>query len=572
MAAPVASVTPSRTSGVAPLCVTFDATGTTDADVSNAFRDLFYMWNFGDTDSTWEYGANTAMSKNFATGAVPGHVYETPGTYTWTMIVWDGANADVETGTITVTDPDTVFSTTNTVVVSTGTDFTGKPTGATEVTSSDFDATIGTYVGTGKRVLFKRGDTFNASTTANISASGAISVGAWGTGAKPIVQALSSIGGVININNTAVDDLRICDLDVVGIGATDTGVTCSVGAAVDNVLFLRVTGREIGAGIVVQSGSSVTGGIVQECVIYNYYDSSGGNAIFGNWQKSALIGNTFGPADIAAEHNVRLQPAYKVTVSNNTITTPASTKMVLTIRALEHVTSADDSQYVVVTDNYLVGNRFAWTVQIAPASDLQNNHIYDVICERNWLVSGASTTTGFIVTATRATIRNNLIDLSNSASFTGVDINYTNTAGVPVPDDCRIYNNTMYSSTEDGTAYGVSIDTEPTNTVVVNNLVYAPTAVAGDMILGTGTTPGAMTNNSTDAGVTDGIKVNPQFVGPLTSPIGFTVAAASYAAGGGTAAFPSQQSDFYVGLDKSTENRIGALVQSGQAQRKNVAA
>lgn len=571
MATPIASVTPTRTSGVAPLAVVFDATGTTDADTTVPFRDLLYIWNFGDSSSgNWEYGASTAIPKNFVTGAVAAHVYETPGTYTWVMIVSDGTNVDVETGTITVTDPDTVFSTTNTVVVTNGTDFTGAPAGATQVSNtSDFDATLATYVGTGKRVLFKRGDTFAASTTGAISGSGAITVGAWGTGAKPIVTS-TNIGGVIAINNTAVNDLRLMDLNIRGSGVTDTGVAISItGTAVDNICVLGVVVHDIGAGIVVQSGTSVTGSIVQGCQIYNYYDANGGNAIFGNWQSSAFLGNLIGPAGIAAEHGIRLQPAYKVAVCSNTLTTPAANKMALTIRALEHTTSADDTQYVYVSCNKFIGGTFAWTVQIAPASDLQNNHIYDVICDGNWLTSGANTTTGFIITAVRTTIRNNLIDLSGSSSFTGVNINYTNTAGVPVPDDTRIYNNTMYSSDESGVAYGVAIDTEPTATSVVNNLVYAPTASSGDMILGTGTSPGAMTNNSSDAQITG---TSPQFVAsnPAT-PLDFRVSAASYADNGGTAAYPAQNSDFFRGRDKTGDNRIGACVTAANVQCVSVA-
>jgi hypothetical protein len=50
---PAISVTPSRTTGVAPLAVVFDATGTTSAAVtSRPYHEIEYLWNFGDLSSS----------------------------------------------------------------------------------------------------------------------------------------------------------------------------------------------------------------------------------------------------------------------------------------------------------------------------------------------------------------------------------------------------------------------------------------------------------------------------------------------------------------------------------------
>src|SRR6185369_7905627 len=77
-AAPTISCTPSRTTGTAPLGVLMDCTGTTDADTTKPFHDLYYTHTFGDLSAgAWSYGANTSLSKNFATGPVAAHVYET---------------------------------------------------------------------------------------------------------------------------------------------------------------------------------------------------------------------------------------------------------------------------------------------------------------------------------------------------------------------------------------------------------------------------------------------------------------------------------------------------------------
>src|SRR3984893_5168903 len=64
-----------RDTGISPLLVFFDATGTTDTSISGkttAFQDVAYTWNFGDTGASgtdpWAYGANRGHnSSNTAT-------------------------------------------------------------------------------------------------------------------------------------------------------------------------------------------------------------------------------------------------------------------------------------------------------------------------------------------------------------------------------------------------------------------------------------------------------------------------------------------------------------------------
>src|SRR5512145_1297788 len=79
------SLVPSRTSGVAPLAVFFDATGTTRSSTFRPFHDVEYRWDFGDPVSgNWQPtdGSRTGRSRNSATGPVAAHVFGAPGTYT----------------------------------------------------------------------------------------------------------------------------------------------------------------------------------------------------------------------------------------------------------------------------------------------------------------------------------------------------------------------------------------------------------------------------------------------------------------------------------------------------------
>src|ERR1700716_2589379 len=105
-----------RDTGISPLLVFFDATGTTDTAMSGSgqtFRDVTYTWNFGDTGAsgtdTWEYGANRDFnSRNTATGGVAAHLYVTPGVdsaYVVTVTAHAGSNtASCQLG-VTAHDP-----------------------------------------------------------------------------------------------------------------------------------------------------------------------------------------------------------------------------------------------------------------------------------------------------------------------------------------------------------------------------------------------------------------------------------------------------------------------------------
>ena len=74
-----ATVSPSRTSGVAPLAVFFDATATTHTDSNiRPFHDLSYVWDFADAKGeSWRF---SGRDKNTAYGPLAGHVFEGDGT------------------------------------------------------------------------------------------------------------------------------------------------------------------------------------------------------------------------------------------------------------------------------------------------------------------------------------------------------------------------------------------------------------------------------------------------------------------------------------------------------------
>jgi hypothetical protein len=146
-----ADIQPSRISGVAPLAVHFDATGTTHTDTTiNEFHDLQYEWTFGDPNAGhWQYGARAGSSSPHprneeCCSAIAAHVYDNPGTYTVNLIVKDSqGNISTDQVAIEVEDPDEVFSGTTACISSSG-NFAGCPSSNTSdhFNSSDFDSTL----------------------------------------------------------------------------------------------------------------------------------------------------------------------------------------------------------------------------------------------------------------------------------------------------------------------------------------------------------------------------------------------------------------------------------------------
>ena len=86
---PVARATATPTSGIAPLAVTFDGSGSSDADGAV----VSYAWTFGDGTG--------------ASGATASHTYATPGSYSAKLTVTDdrGASASASLGITATTDP-----------------------------------------------------------------------------------------------------------------------------------------------------------------------------------------------------------------------------------------------------------------------------------------------------------------------------------------------------------------------------------------------------------------------------------------------------------------------------------
>lgn len=234
-----ASVSPSRTTGVAPLYVNFDATATTSTLSTNPSHELFYATDFGDYSAgVWANGVQSSglTSKNAGYGPVTGHVYETPGTYTVQMVVTDGVNTATKTGTIVVQDPNTVYAGTDTICISHSGNFTGAPSGAQQVNTAgntDMYAAWNTYKASNKRILFCKADSWTVSASMQMTSITGMTVGGYGTGVARAfgsgtlvnVDASLATTGSIFLTNAGCSDIRICDMKVLGGPQSVSGIS-----------------------------------------------------------------------------------------------------------------------------------------------------------------------------------------------------------------------------------------------------------------------------------------------------------------------------------------------------------
>jgi len=172
---PTASLEPSRTSGVAPLSVFFDATNSTSSKYSKVFHHLQFDWDFDDAES----------SHPASSGPLAGHVFNTSGLYEVRLSVTDpSGQVDSKVVLINVLDANKVYSGQKTICFSNAKSFGGAPSGAKLITTSSFDSAA-KYLGAGMRALFRRGDTFVCKNSLAVRGNGPTTIGAFGAGTNP---------------------------------------------------------------------------------------------------------------------------------------------------------------------------------------------------------------------------------------------------------------------------------------------------------------------------------------------------------------------------------------------------
>lgn len=542
-----------RTSGTAPLYVAFDASATTDSGVtSRPFHDLEYNWDFGDTGAgTWTLGTRGGSnSKNAAQGPIAGHVFETPGSYTVELDVFDGTNTCPATVGITVADPDVTYSGTKTVCFSTSGTFTGCPAGATQTTSSDFDAALSSCVATTKRCLFRRTETFNASAQVTITATGPGTIGAYGSGALPIVNVTSNLGDnpVIEFGSSSTvnqKDWRVMDLSFT---LNSSAEAVGMGGGFDQVTLLRLTARSCGDACIFYNSAVLNVGsnphlFDQAAVVDCDLAQPESWGLFLNASNFAVMGNKINSA--TGSHSLRISIAINGVISNNELGpngVGSAGNHVLKLHgppfgsATDGVPSGTATRKVVVSYNKLTpGNNSTnnWTMAIDPQDDAENERIQDIVVEYNAFTAGTNTGMSISLQGVNVSIRGNVSNTTGAADGVFINIERRSNAA-PAPTGVTIFNNSFYTSTanvnsSDTPFILIRSDVASGGVTTRNNLGYSPNASGTPLMIldqGSGNTADHNTINSQ-------MKTNPNYTTVPPVLLGDYKPTSGYALGAG---------------------------------------
>jgi PKD repeat protein len=472
---------PSRVSGVAPLSVFFETTGTTATATSKPFHELAYCWDFDDSNAG-SFGPS-GLSKNQARGPNVAHVFEQPGAYTVAVSARDAegrvTTREVE---ITVEDPASIYAATATVCLSGDGNFEGCPSGAEQVTSSNM-SDLGDFVVTGRRLLLRRGEEFTGSLAINVPGPG--TVGAFGpeSADRPRIMASSDTFSV-SAPEFAFSDWRIMDLEI--LGQTEEASVVSVGGKANDLLLLRVLATNIGNGI--SAGDSVINYLnangspgqdvidalaLQDCEMRDVVGGEGHNIGYIASHRMMLMGNIF-KNSTGGEHVLRMPWVDRGFVNSNYIGEAPIGRSLFKLHApgfdATGVGQGKYTQEMVISDNIFdsIGGQ-EWSVGIGPQNPNSDERVRDLVIERNLFLPGPAAQVALILWARSVTIRDNLFNRGDQRDCVG-----GGTRGVePNSDDITLVHNTCYSEHEQG-AKMATFDGTATNLKAHNNLIAGP--------------------------------------------------------------------------------------------------
>ncbi len=471
----------SVTKGVAPLSVFFDASGTTSPDVTKPFHHLLYRWDFGDSSS----------KRPTATGPLAVHVFQKPGSYTVKLTVRSPKGEEVHsTKTIVVEDPDKVYSGANTICFSNDGDFTGAPAGAKKVRTNDFRYAL-TYAGDGKRLLFKRGDTYTVAQTISLKGAGPCTLGAYGKGVNPDERGIYSNNPVVwasggekeVILNLYGSNLRIMDLTFATTTDSNAWAVAIDGVRhLERLLLLRVRTKG--------TFRRVTIGFADDRIQYFKDDpfdqitfadcrvgTSGINDVYMGATRLGVLGSLF-------EENLHSH-VFRLTFCQNGVIEGNTFEHCNPHRHLLKLHSRKFKDYGLYTEKVIVsGNSFYcnsdWPVALGPQDSQKDERVRDVILEKNTFFMDDGLQVAVLSAASDLTVRNNVF-LDRMTGGGWIYLVSLERRGIePLHAGGEIYNNTYYGKEFPHKKLfilylGRNLD-EP---IVANNLLYSPKAASG---------------------------------------------------------------------------------------------
>ncbi len=497
-----------RTSGVAPLAVLFDVTAASSSVIQPAsvsgmpdFASFHYQWDFGDVASgNW---AVNNRSKNRAAGHVAAHLFETPGNYTITLDVTNTSGVATRyQQSITVQNPETVYANSTFYLASNGND-NNPGTLASPFRTWEHAVDVLFSNAGPRRLLVRRGDTFNTPGANEGNFTGPYFIGTYGTGAAPILQCLSgsSILDVGDGNQLAITGLNFLSTynPIDGTGPRVNGIAM-LGNNSDIAIY-----RNLFSGIDIAVFPAQLGLIQNSIIAENQMGSWHNYGILtGDTNRLAILGNTIrqnpnaGTGDGKCESCVidlpnhgpiRIRSAVKAVVSsNNLFSNTGWNPDPNTVGGYSHqpcirVGTDGVADLAIVSDNLMEGG-FSIAASIPANTDLTASP-QRVIWERNKLTAtgGGGTRNFFHVSNAGGTYRNNILLLPNVATNIAGVFQFENhplstAANQSFPS--RIYNNTFVSLLPGAatTRFLLIENGSLLNFSIKNNITCAPSATS----------------------------------------------------------------------------------------------
>ncbi|MFH0975386.1 MAG: hypothetical protein V1874_06350 [Spirochaetota bacterium] len=467
----IISVSTSRLSGVAPLSVFFDATGTTGltdlgffAD-NAAYMDATFAWNF-DADNTDPDG-----KYENASGFVAAHVFEHPGTYRVHLDVYDAAGNTASKDTVITVS---AFSGTTYYVAADGDD---SGTGAIDDPFQTVShALTGSHVQNNTRILFKQGDIFNTAYVGITSSATPVIVGTYDdpsdpSSDKPIIYSTESNGAYSTIDLT-VNDWRVMNLEVQSGGYSynvppryPSGINFTSSST--NCLKYRTAENNLGQLPLNIGGHYNT---IAECEFYNVNLGGYSSGTATNYENAIIGNNVHDQIGDHEGHTFRLQGGNRFFIAHNTFGPNIETVVwdALTIRG--------NSEKVVIYKNTMYGNVLSIRPQNTNSAEEYQHH---VLADSNLFIGVSGHRQSSVQIDAKDIVFRNNIFYNYEYIFSIQDDSIVGSS-----QRIKIYNNTFINPSVSNAFYLFYIDQPCTNLEFKNNLMLDVASVNTICFLG----------------------------------------------------------------------------------------